>query len=68
MTRVDRIRAMLAGRYPQSQEQAPLFPAAKRHYLLFMLEQEDEPNERTLARIEGALWAMGNYSFTDMEV
>lgn len=69
MTRVELLRGMLLGKTTTSTEgRAPLFPVAKRHYLLYMLEGEDNPDERTLARIEGALWAMGNYAFADMEV
>lgn len=67
MTRVEKLRRMLSNAYPASEGAAPLFPAAKRHYLLFMLEWSDTPDEKTLARIEGALWAMGNFSFADME-
>lgn len=63
--RVHRLREMLLRRRPASEGQAPLFPQAKTQALLDMLEASQ--NERTLARVEGAVWALGNYSFADME-
>lgn len=67
MSNAQRLRDMLLGKVKTSTDgRAPLFPRERRVALLEMLRDHgDDP--RTLARVEGAIWAESNYNFLDME-